>query len=139
MATSVQVTLIICTTVLLLFALNWVNDRLNSRSWRGSNRLGLYERFFAALADVKDDPTARKGWDRLASAAHAISLTAPPNVVAVTIECCREIRERRGPATAETAKNVLLVFRDDLGLPAVPDPDSFEFDVVPSSRIRDVA
>jgi len=139
MATAVQVTLIICCTVVMLVAITTLSDRRTRANALRGERLGLYKRFLAALAEIKSDPSDRKAWERLSTAAHAISLAAPPEAVSLTIACCRDVRERRLPPNATTARALLLAFRRDLGLADVADPEALDFDIVPNAPARSAA
>jgi hypothetical protein len=136
MATAVQVTLIICCTVVLLVAITVLSDRRHRANALRSERLGLYKRLLAAMAGIKSDPSDRKAWERLSAAAHAISLAAPPEVVSLTVACCRDMRERSLPPDATTARALLLAYRRDLGLADVADPEALDFDIVPSGPAR---
>lgn len=133
MATAVQVTLIVCFTLVLLLVCATLSDRRGRANWSSVERLGLYKRFLAALSQIGQNPSDRKCWEQLSAAAHAISLAAPPKVVSAVIACCREVRARRLPPTALEARTLLLAFRSDLGLAPPADIESLDFEVVPSS------
>ena len=60
MAMAVQVTLIICCTVVLLAVIMMLSDRRSKANAMRSERLGLYKRFLAALAEIKSDPSDRR-------------------------------------------------------------------------------
>ena len=130
--TSVQITLIICSTLIILLLGSHALDRRGIRLHRSRERLGDYKRFLAALADIKCDAGNKKGWDRLSSASHLVCLTAPPSVVHAVMSCCQEMHETNGPPSQSTATNLLVAFREDLGLPAVTNPESLNFDILPS-------
>ena len=139
MATAVQVTLIICCRVVLLVVITTLSDRRYRTNALRGERLGLYKRFLAALAEIKSDPSDRRAWERLSAAAHSISLAAPPEVVTLTIACCRDVRDRRLPPNASTARTLLLAYRRDLGLADVADPAILDFDIVPDAPARSAA
>lgn len=132
MPTSVQITLVICATVLAIFFIpSWL-ERRRSRYGGASGRVGLYERFLAALSDVRADPRSGKAHARLASAAHAIALAAPPDIVNRTTACCRAIRATGLPPDATAARELLLSFRRDVGH-ADAEGELRDFEIVPSS------
>ena len=75
----------------------------------------------------------------MSTAAHAIGLAAPADVVGLTIACCREMRERRLPLGAPAARSLLLAFRKDLGQRDVVDPEALGFEIIPSAPVRGTA
>ena len=57
-------------------------------------------------------------------------------MVSLTTACCREARDRRLPPTPATARSLLLAFRKDLGLPALADPETLDFEIIPNPPAR---
>jgi hypothetical protein len=133
-ATSVQITLIICGTITFLVMFSHFFHR-NDYSYR-SNRLGDYQRLLAAIADIKCKPHDDRSWDRLASASHLVCLTAPAEVVQIVMSCCREMHETRGSPSPKSFTKLLMVLREDLGIPAVENPQMLEMDILPSKLLE---
>lgn len=138
MAASVEITLIICGTVVLIFLVAPFLPEAGRRRWReGHDRYGKYQMLLGALSDLAADVGNRRAWQRFSQAANAVSLVAPQSVVAVVMECQEEMRRSGAPLSDAGAKRLILELRRDLGLPFRDDSALFQFRVVPSSMVKD--
>lgn len=115
MAPSVIVTLIICSTIVILF----IMARLwPDRPHNGIDRhslMGHYKMLLEALSELQHDPSNRKAWQRLTSAVNTISLVAPANIVKVILNVHDQMVKSRN-LPPDIASDLLHCLRRDIGI-----------------------
>lgn len=140
---EVQITLVLCATVVLLSVWGSVKKALlpeppphHPYSWLTQQRLSHYKAFLEALSDVHAGRSARGVWRRLTQSTNAICLQAPPEVVTVVLRC-HDAAVKDGRVPEELATELLATMRADLHLPFTDLGRDLRFHIPPGSPHAD--
>ena len=135
---GVQITLVLCATVVLLSV--WASvkkvllpERPPPPIFRPTQqRLSHYKAFLEALSDVHAGRSARGVWRRLTQSTNAICLQAPPEVVTVVLRC-HDGAVKDGRVPEELATELLAMMRADLHLPFTDLGRDLRFHIPPGA------